>query len=543
MNKQEIKTFLINEINDSLKFLKSKNKKESLLGNVMSNKARHYPDEIKKELDSVIKPDINDNLMSHIYCFLNDIDEYHKCKICGKDIKRFKSYADGWYDTCFKECANIDKYGVPCTASVKSVQEKMKASIIKNHGALGWAAKDIHEKCESTKKKKYGEKLELLTEKVKKTCLEKYGVDHIMKSEIGVQKYLNSRDYHAPEYIQKCKERFINENLHDKMNKSRLNNTYDRLVEATKDDVEFLFSKDEYKSFCKNENGTRKVIKYKFRCKHCNTIFESSLRNLKRDTILHCPTCKQSFKSWIQHLLKIELEQKYKNFTIQEDRIGILSGRKELDIYCPEINLGIEYNGLNWHAEKYNNFTQFRHYNKWKECFNLNVKFLAFWSDEFEKYNKRIKTMIDSFFMSNNIHENFNYDNIHIKELLKQKAKIFAIDNFYKCFSINYENNIIAYFYINTNNELIDFWFVNNKLDNIHLFKLIIKKLHISKCIFENRFLSYYTQFIKKFKYIDIINPRFYIFDTCRSFSTKNEFEYCSTDRIWNYGYQILEVS
>ena len=112
---------------------------------------------------------------------------------------------------------------------------------------------------------------------------------------------------------------------------------YDKLVEATKNDVEFLFSKDEYKSFCKEINGTRKVIKYKFRCKHCNTIFKSSLRNLKRDTILHCPTCKKSFKSWIQHLLKIELEQTYSNFTFQEDRIGILSGRKELDIYCPEM--------------------------------------------------------------------------------------------------------------------------------------------------------------------------------------------------------------
>lgn len=44
-------------------FLKSKNKKESLSGNVMVNKARHYPDEIKKELDSIIKLDINSNLV------------------------------------------------------------------------------------------------------------------------------------------------------------------------------------------------------------------------------------------------------------------------------------------------------------------------------------------------------------------------------------------------------------------------------------------------------------------------------------------------
>jgi hypothetical protein len=31
MNKQEIKTFLINEINESLEFLRSKNKKENII--------------------------------------------------------------------------------------------------------------------------------------------------------------------------------------------------------------------------------------------------------------------------------------------------------------------------------------------------------------------------------------------------------------------------------------------------------------------------------------------------------------------------------
>ena len=538
MNRQEIKEFLKIEIEKSLKFLKVSGKKKTLLGNVMANKARHYSDEIKNELSGVIKPNINDNLMSRIYCLLNDIEEYPKCKVCGKEIKRFKSYFDGWYDTCCKECANIDKYGVPCTASVKSVREKMKTTIIRNHGALGWGAKDIHEKCEITKRNKYGDNLEDLVEKARQTCLKRYGVDHIMKSDIGVQKYLASRDYHSPEYIQKCKEQFKQNNIHEKMTRSRLNNMYDKLVEATKNDVEFLFSKDEYKSFCKEINGTRKVIKYKFRCKHCNTIFESSLRNLKRDTILHCPTCKKSFKSWTQHLLKIELEQTYSNFTFQEDRIGILSGRKELDIYCPEINLGIEYNGLNWHAEQYNNFTQFKHYNKWKECFDSHVNFLAFWSDELEKHNKRIKTMISSFFVTENITADIS--KLQIQELQKQKAKLYAIDNFYKCFVINYLIKDIAYFYINDNNELIDFWFIDNF--DYTMFNFICKELYIERAILENRFLSYYIKYMKNYRIVKSVNPRFYIFDGHRSSFTKDENEKCESDRIWNYGYQIVEL-
>ena len=66
MNKQEIKEFLKIEIEKSLEFLKVNGKKKTLLGNVMANKARHYSDEIKNELGSVIKPDINDNLKNRV---------------------------------------------------------------------------------------------------------------------------------------------------------------------------------------------------------------------------------------------------------------------------------------------------------------------------------------------------------------------------------------------------------------------------------------------------------------------------------------------
>lgn len=534
MCRQEIKEFLIKEIEKSLKFLKVKCKKKTLLGNVIANKARYYSDEIKQELDRVIKPDINNNLMSHIYCLLNDIEEYPKCKVCGKDVKRFKSYFDGWYETCCKECANIDKYGVSSVSSVKSVKEKTKLTMMKKYGGIGWASKKIREKCDVTQRRRYGDNLEDLVEKRKQTCLKKYGVDHIMKTSIGVQKYLDSRDYHSPEYIQKCKEQFKQNNIHEKMIRSRLNNMYDKLVEATKDDIEFLFSKEEYKSFCKEVDGTRKVIKYKFRCKHCNTIFESSFRNLKRDTILHCPTCKQSFKSWTQHLLKTELEQIYSDFTFQEDRIGVLSGRKELDIYCPEINLAIEYNGINWHAEKFNNFTQFRHYDKWKECFDLHVNFLAFWSDEFNICNKRIKAMINSFF----IDENTNIDDFLIEEI--QNENSYSIDIFYKCFIIKNLDKIIGYFYLNKENILVDFWFTDNFSYNI--FNLVCKELHIEKAILENRFLSYYIKYMKSYKIVKSINPRFYEFNNKRLVITKDENEKYENDRIWNYGYQVIEL-
>lgn len=518
MCKEEIIKFLNQEIQESIEYLKSNNKKLTLLGNVLSNKARYYSVDILKELSNTIKPEINNNLMSSIYCYIHNINEYPKCKICGKDIKRFKSFFDGWYETCSKECANIDKYGVPYTSLVSDVQEKMKSSIIRNNGGIGWASEKIRKKCEITKRQKYGNNLEVLTEKAKQTNINKYGAEHFMQTKAGVEKYLQSRNYTSPEYKQKCKERFIKDNLHQKMTKARRDNMYDKLNELTKNDVDFLFSKDEYKSFCEEVDGIRKVIKYKFKCKHCNTIFMSSFRNFKRDTILHCPTCKTNFRSWEQHLLKNELSTKYPMYIFQEDRNGILSGRKEIDIYCPDKNLAIEYNGINWHSE-YNGFTKNKHYNKWKECYDLGIDFIGIWSDEFKSCNERIKNMLDSFFT----YVNTNVISVNdIKELENNIAKQATITNFDKCFLINNK----SYVYVDENNRLIDFWFLEN-LD----FYSIVQKLNIAECILENRLLSYYMQYVKKYiKFMTGLSPEIY------------KYRDGKTDKIWNYGYQHITL-
>lgn len=48
---------------------------------------------------------------------------------------------------------------------------------------------------------------------------------------------------------------------------------------------------------------------------------------------------------------------------------------------------------------------------------------------------------------------------------------------------------------------------------------------------------------MKNCRIVKSVNPRFYIFDGYRLSFTKDKNEKCESDRIWNYGYQIVELN
>ena len=60
----------------------------------------------------------------------------------------------------------------------------------------------------------------------------------------------------------------------------------------------------------------------------------------------------------------------------------------ELDIYIPEINVAIEYNGLLWHSEKYKN-DRYYHLKKLNACKEKGIKLLQIFEDEYVN-NKEI---------------------------------------------------------------------------------------------------------------------------------------------------------
>lgn len=81
-----------------------------------------------------------------------------------------------------------------------------------------------------------------------------------------------------------------------------------------------------------------------------------------------CPKCGfEVISSNCRSQGEINLENYIKNLGVQV----IPSYRElgfEIDLYLPEYNTGIEYNGLYWHGEVSNGRGKYYHYDKWKTC-------------------------------------------------------------------------------------------------------------------------------------------------------------------------------
>lgn len=66
---------------------------------------------------------------------------------------------------------------------------------------------------------------------------------------------------------------------------------------------------------------------------------------------------------------------------------------KEIDIFLPEYNIGIEHNGIYWHSEK-NNFPKYRHLEKTKEGISKNIDILQIFGSEWYNNRKIVKDII-----------------------------------------------------------------------------------------------------------------------------------------------------
>lgn len=67
----------------------------------------------------------------------------------------------------------------------------------------------------------------------------------------------------------------------------------------------------------------------------------------------------------------------------------------ELDIYLPDENIAIEYNGVHWHSEKIKNGKNvYANYNKWKKCKDLGIQLITIWEDEWLYKKDIVKSML-----------------------------------------------------------------------------------------------------------------------------------------------------
>ena len=93
-----------------------------------------------------------------------------------------------------------------------------------------------------------------------------------------------------------------------------------------------------------------------------------------------CPSCSNTFSIGEMEIYQYLCEILGKENVVLHDR-SILNG-KEIDIYIPNKNIGIEYNGLYWHSEL-NSKDKWYHVNKLNECNKKGIKLIQIFEDEY----------------------------------------------------------------------------------------------------------------------------------------------------------------
>jgi hypothetical protein len=131
--------------------------------------------------------------------------------------------------------------------------------------------------------------------------------------------------------------------------------------------------------------------------------------NIERKYYNHSSGCAQLIQ-YIQNL----------NITISTNNKSLISPY-EIDIFIPNLNLGIEYNGIYWHSELAGRHKHY-HINKTKMCNDKGVRLVQIWENEWINQNEIVKSRINSLLGIN--HRIFARKCI-VKELATKQARAF----------------------------------------------------------------------------------------------------------------------
>jgi hypothetical protein len=275
------------------------------------------------------------------------------CKGCArrKTIDRLKRA--GLYDEHIKEAVNnqkatlLEKHGVDHPSRLPGHKEKCRS---KADARTPEQKKDIKDKAIKTLTEKHGEKYwEYTANKRRLTNLARYGVEDSSKLDFAVAKRRKTtiERYGVDNFarLPECRER-INEVWQEKYG------------------VKEIFNSEPIKQKIKDSNMEKYGREYPIR---------------------KFGKAEKEIQDWLLSL----------GFDFQPDT-SILGGR-EIDLFCPAVNLGIEYCGLYWHCEnpeigggKSRNY----HHDKYLDCEKAGIRLITIFEDEWLNRRDQVKSFL-----------------------------------------------------------------------------------------------------------------------------------------------------
>ena len=255
--------------------------------------------------------------------------------------------------------------------------------------------------------------------KSKQVLYEKYGEDSLFKldefkknrDKLFIEKYGVKSPMYLQEFVDKLKNTIKIKHL-------------DKLL--PKLDEQNLKLLDDYKQ---NKNGNTSQS-YTFECTKCENIFSSTL--LGSGKIPICRKCYPITKN-------SNLEQKIKDFLntnnikhIDADR-KILNG-KEIDIFLPDFNLGIEVNGNYFHSEISGEKTKLYHIDKTILSNDKNINLIQFYEDEIMLKTDIVLSKLSS---KLNLNSKIYGRKCKVQEITKKQSMVFLNENHLQGYTID----------------------------------------------------------------------------------------------------------
>ncbi len=352
-------------------------------------------------------------LCDRIYCLINNInsiDDIPKCKICNDNIVKFKydGSGQGFSEACSPKCGSklgsirgttkeainkasktrkdtfLNKYGVEHVSQIEEVKQKKKETTLKNYDSFKEA---YHDTAKKTILKKYGveniSQLDDIKDKKKQTCIDNFNVEFPMQSKEVRNKSLNTlKDKYDVTNISQVEEIKIKKIIKYYTNNSdcifqKLNNS--------------IYSTP---IFDKNELIQSRIYNkpLKFKCKMCNEIIYSQFFNVRHEKCFPIKIQSSKYEDEIYLFLINELNIQSKQI-IRNDRNAIKP--KEIDLYLPEYNFAIEFNGTYYHSELNGKDSNY-HKDKYISCDEKNIKLIQIFEHEWNDIYKQeiIKSII-----------------------------------------------------------------------------------------------------------------------------------------------------
>jgi len=139
-----------------------------------------------------------------------------------------------------------------------------------------------------------------------------------------------------------------------------------------------------------------------------------------------CPKCSLSGSSKSEKSV-LKLIKKVYSGKIVENSRKILNG-KEIDIYLPDLKIGIEFCGLYWHSELY--IDKNYHLDKLNKCHEKGIRLIQIFEDEWINKTKIIKSKIKHILGLNSSKESIYARKCTIKEI-ESKSKNSFLDKYH----------------------------------------------------------------------------------------------------------------